>query len=427
MREIPYEQLGLTLYHEQLANGLQVYLLPRPGYRQVYATFTAHYGSVDSTFARDGGPVRTVPDGIAHFLEHKMFESPAGDVFNQFAAHGASANAFTSFDQTTYLFSCTEDVAENIRILLDFVQEPYFTDENVEKEKGIIAQEIRMYEDHPEARSFYGLLKALYHAHPVRTEIAGTVESIGQITKDLLYECYATFYHPSNMVFFAVGGLDPHALMDLIRDNQAKKSFGPPPRIARVLPDEPADAAAARQETRLAVSQPRCLIGWKEVRVGLAGLDLLRQELLTGMVLDALFGRSADLYHELLDEGVIDPNFTWEYELAPSYGYSLVGGNVSRPEAFIARATAAVARARREGIPKDVFERSRRKHIGRFLSGLDALGYVARHFTAYHLRQADLFATLDVLLSLRWEDANERLREHFAEERQAVSLVLPRD
>lgn len=195
-----------------------------------------------------------MPDGIAHFLEHKMFEEEDGDIFLRFSSLGASANAYTTFERTTYLFSCTENVEENLTTLLDFVQRPYFTDQNVEKEKGIIAQEIRMYDDDPEWRAYFGLLQGLYHRHPVRTEIAGTVESIQTITKELLYTCYETFYHPSNMALFVVGPVDPGRILSLVAENQAKKTFDPPGAIRRFYPEEPDARAkpASRSPCRLA-------------------------------------------------------------------------------------------------------------------------------------------------------------------------------
>ncbi|MCL6515463.1 pitrilysin family protein [Alicyclobacillus sp.] len=427
MREHKDPRLGHVLYQETLDNGLNVYLLPKPGFQQTFATFTTHYGSVDSTF-RTGGDEDfiTVPDGIAHFLEHKMFESEHGDVFRDFARHGASANAYTTFDITSYLFSSTQDVYENLEILLDFVQDPYFTDENVAKEKGIIAQEIRMYDDNPDTRVFYGLLKALYHVHPVRMDIAGTVESIQRIDKETLYRCYRTFYHPSNMVLFAVGGFDPESAMDVIRTNQARKSFSEMPRIERDRPKEPPSVNHPRAEARLAVHQPRCLIGWKDPDPMPAGPQILERELVTGVVLDVLFGRSSDLFDELIGEGLIDQQFSWEYERTPEYGYSVVGGNTPDPDALAERIERHLERARNEGLDAEAFERCRRKSIGRFMAALDSPSYIARHFASYLFRGADLFQTVEILERLTLADADRRLREHLLPERRAVSVVLPK-
>lgn len=209
METIRYDALQETLYRETMENGLQVYVLPKPGFQKTYATFSTKYGSIDNHFRVEGQEDIAVPDGIAHFLEHKMFEEPEGDIFATFASQGASANAFTSFDQTVYLFSATENIPANLETLVNFVQHPYFTDQNVEKEKGIIGQEIGMYRDNPDWRVYFGLIEAMYKVHPVHIDIAGTVESIGTITKETLYTCYNAFYHPSNMLLFVVGGSIP--------------------------------------------------------------------------------------------------------------------------------------------------------------------------------------------------------------------------
>jgi predicted Zn-dependent peptidase len=425
VRKTTYERLGQTVFSEILPNGLAVYLLPKPGFQQTFATFTTRYGSIDRTFRVDGEEV-TVPDGLAHFLEHKMFEKERGDVFPEFAKHGASANAFTTFDQTTYLFSCTEDVHENTRILLDFVQEPYFTKESVEKEKGIIGQEIRMYDDNPDWQLFFNLLRAMYKQHPVQIPIAGTVESIAAIDADTLYRCHRTFYHPSNMVFFAVGGFHVEELLEVIRQNQHGKTFPPKPDVERIVPEEPTEAAEARREVHMGVSQPRCLIGWKDRQTGISGEALLKQEMLTGVVLDALFGRSSAFYHRMIDLGLIDQNFSWEYECSPSYGYSVVGGNTTDPDRLAAEVEALLEEVRAKGLPEEEFERSRKKAIGRFISSLDSPGSVARSFVSYLLRGVDFLTTVEVLEQLTLEDAERRLSDHFVASQRSVSVVLPK-
>ena len=226
MEKIEFKQLQEELYHEKLENGLEVYILPKKGFNKTFATFTTKYGSIDNHFVPLGSEEYIkVPDGIAHFLEHKLFEKEDGDVFQQFSKQGASANAFTSFTRTAYLFSSTSNVELNLDTLMDFVQEPYFSEKTVEKEKGIIGQEITMYDDNPDWRLYYGVIQNLYENHPVRIDIAGTVESISHINKDLLYECYGTFYHPSNMLLFVVGPVNVEQTMKQIKDNQNKKQF----------------------------------------------------------------------------------------------------------------------------------------------------------------------------------------------------------
>ena len=221
-----FQQLDETLYKETLPNGLDVYILPKKGFSKTFVTFTTNYGSIDREFIPLGKdePV-VVPDGIAHFLEHKMFEKEEGDVFQKFSEKGASANAFTSFTRTAYLFSSTDHVLDNTKTLLDFVQQPYFTEQTVEKEKGIIGQEITMYDDQPDWRLYFGTIENMYKEHPVKIDIAGTIETISHITAEHLYECYNTFYHPSNMVLFVVGAVNPEEMMNFIKADKQRKNL----------------------------------------------------------------------------------------------------------------------------------------------------------------------------------------------------------
>lgn len=426
MNKTTYSRVRETLYEETLDNGLKVYLFPKPGFAQVQAMFTTDYGSVDSHFRLSGeADVTHVPDGIAHFLEHKMFESKDEPVFTQFARYGASMNAFTSFSQTSYHFSATDHIDENMRVLLDFVQDPYFTDENVEKEKGIIEQEIRMGEDNPDVTAYYGLLEAMYQKFPLRIKVIGSVESIRQIDKETLYRCYNTFYHPSNMMLCVAGGFEPEPMMDLIRNNQKGKSFGPVSDILREYPQEPAPVAKRETVIKQSVSQPRCLIGWKDKTTGLTGESLQRQDMLTSVILDALFGQSSPFYHQLIDDELIDQHFSWEYEITPHYGYSLVGGNTKDPKQLEERIQSFVNDIATKGLPEEWFGRCQKKMMGWFMTMFDAPGQVTRYFTAYNLRKANVFNLFDALSELTLEDANARLREHFDSVQCSTFIVLP--
>lgn len=420
------EPLEMTLHHDTLDNGLTVVLLPMKGFQQTFASLTTRFGSIHQAFQVAGSNEELiVPDGVAHFLEHKMFDMPTGDVFRDFAQHGAAANAFTSFEQTTYLFSCTEDLLENVNILLNYVQEPYFTEESVEKEKGIICQEIRMYDDNPDWRCFFTLLDCLYQRHPLRIPIAGTVESIAQIDASLLYKCYETFYHPGNMLFFAAGGFDPAALRTVLEDNQKKKTFRKWLHVHPKPVEEPKEISCSRRTAQLGVSQPRCLIGWKDRQTGLRGEGLLRQELLTGVILDTLFGRGSECYHQLLDEGLIDQHFSWEYEVSNSYGYTLLGGNTTNPDSLLERVDRTVTRAIENGLSEESFRRNVRKAIGRFVMGVDSPAGVARNYTAYWVKGVDWMNAIQVLNDLRLEEAEARLREHLVPDQRAISIVEP--
>ncbi|MGN7412303.1 EF-P 5-aminopentanol modification-associated protein YfmH [Paenibacillus sp. SAF-068] len=424
MESIRYEHLQETLYYEVMDNGLHVYILPKPGFQKTYATFATKYGSVDNHFQVEGQEAVKVPDGIAHFLEHKMFEEPTGDIFATFASHGASANAFTSFDQTVYLFSATEHVNENIQTLVDFVQNPYFTDQNVEKEKGIIGQEIDMYADNPDWRVYFGLIEAMYQKHPVHIDIAGTVESIRTITKEMLYECYNTFYHPSNMLLFVVGGVNPQEVIDMVRSNQEQKDYKPQGSIERFFEPEPDQVGETRRESKLAVSLPKCLFGFKETDVGLTGEKLLRRDMTTQLMMDLLFGSSTRLFQKLYDEDLISDSFGHEYNSSPQYAFSAIGGDTKDPDQLLVRIREEVDAIVEKGFESTDFERARKKKIGGYLRMLNSPENIAHEFTRQQFRGGDFFNMLPLYESITLEDVNLRLREHIRWDQLAVSLVV---
>lgn len=424
MESIHYDNLQETLYYEVMDNGLHVYVLPKPGFQKTYATFATKYGSVDNHFKVEGESETRVPDGIAHFLEHKMFEEPEGDIFAKFASNGASANAFTSFDQTVYLFSATENIHENLETLINFVQNPYFTDQNVEKEKGIIGQEINMYQDNPDWRVYFGLIEAMYKVHPVHIDIAGTVESIGTITKEDLYTCYNAFYHPSNMLLFVVGGVDPVETMNLIRSNQARKSYEKQGSIERIFDPEPQGVEEKRRESRLAVSLPKCLFGFKEKQVGLTAEEQLRRDLTTKLMMDLLFGSSTELYQQLYDEDLISDSFGHEYNSSPQYAFSAVGGDTKDPDQLLERIRTEVNKLKATGFQASDFERARKKKMGGYLRMLNSPENIAHEFTRYQFRGADFFKVLPVYESITIDDVNRRLQEHIDWDQLAVSIVV---
>lgn len=424
MEAITYERLQETLYHETLDNGLQVYVLPKPGFKKTYATFSTKYGSIDNHFRVEGQEEIAVPDGIAHFLEHKMFEEPEGDIFAKFASLGASANAFTSFDQTVYLFSATDHISENLETLINFVQNPYFTDQNVDKEKGIIGQEIGMYGDNPDWRVYFGLIEALYAVHPVHIDIAGTVESIGTITKETLYTCYNAFYHPSNMLLFVVGGVDPQEVLQLVRDNQRQKDYKPQGDIARLFEQEPLEVNEKRKVIKLPVSLPKCLFGFKETNLGIAGEERLRRDLTMKLALDLLLGSSTKLYQKLYDMDLISDSFSYEYNSNLNYAFSAIGGDTKDPDRLLEVITEEIKAVTASGFRQEDFDRARNKKIGGHLRMLNSPENIAHEFTRYHFRGGDLFKVLPIYESITLDEVNAALREHINWEQLAVSLVV---
>ncbi|MFV9509785.1 EF-P 5-aminopentanol modification-associated protein YfmH [Tepidibacillus sp. LV47] len=421
MKKIIFEQLDETLFTDRLDNGLQVYVLPKKGFQKTYATFTTRYGSIDREFKVNGQLIK-VPDGIAHFLEHKMFEEEEGDIFHTFAIQGAQTNAFTSFDRTTYLFSSTENIEKNLETLIDFVQRPYFTDENVEKEKGIIAQEIRMYDDNPDWRLYFGLLRALYHTHPIRIDIAGTVESIHQITKEQLYTCYETFYHPSNMVLFVVGGVDPHKIIEVVKTNQAKKKFKKAPDIERVHPEEPEAIHQPQNEIHLPVAMPKVLVGFKHKNLGLQGKEFIKKELEMQLLLELLLGNGSNFYHHLISQGLIDEDFGFEFQIEQNYAFSLIGGNTKDPDDLVNQIQDVIFHTK--GFDEQLFQRSKKKKMGDFLRKLNVPEFIANQFSRYLFNESNLFEILPVLEEITVEGINKTL-EDFTEKNMAISIVRP--
>lgn len=430
MKTLRFDQLDETLYTEKLENGLEVFILPKAGFHKTFATFTTKYGSMDRTFKPiDQDDSITVPDGIAHFLEHKMFEDEEGDVFQVFSKQGASANAFTSFTRTAYLFSSTSQVNENVRTLLDFVQKPYFTEDTVEKEKGIIGQEIRMYEDNPDWRNFFGLLQAMYQKHPVAIDIAGTEESIDDITADLLYTCYHTFYHPGNMALFIVGNVDAEEMMNLVRDNQSQKAFKPLTHEPRQLFNgEPEEVKQREVIVNMPLQTGKCLVGIKDHRPDLMGKELLKYELSMEMAMDLIFGQSSENYSSLFKQGLIDDSFGFDFTHEEGFGFSVAGGDSEHPQKLAETLKQMLRDAASAGIDAEDFERIRKQKLGQFLRAMNSPEFIANQFTRYHFLGVDLFEVVPILEDLTVGEAEKVLKEHVdVDTRCSVCYVLPEE
>ncbi len=416
-----------SLYHYRIEPGLDLYILPRPGYRKKYAIFSTRFGSVDNNFRVEPEQDYTeLPDGVAHFLEHKLFEDEQGNVFNRFAELGASANAYTSFTQTSYLFSATTNFEENLGELLRFVQEPYFTRETVAKEQGIIGQEIKMYEDHPHWRIFFNLLESLYRVHPVRNDIAGTIESIAEITPELLYRCYNTFYHPSNMAVFIVGDLEPQAVAEQVAEDINGRCYGQIGQIVRNYPDEPDHIMKEKVVQELVVSEPIFYLGFKDiVAKRLSGNELMRRDILMELVLDIIFGTSEQLYNDLYRENLIDEGFGFEYTAESNYAYTMIGGETRNPDLLYEQVMKAIVDTRRNGITEEQFERHRRKILGGYIRRFNSLEFIANNFLAYRFRESDMFELPRILQEVSREEALALAVENLDLSRHAVSIIMP--
>lgn len=402
-----YEKINETLYKEILPNGLTVYLLPKEGYHKAYGLFSTNYGSIDNTFIPRGGEEYvTVPDGIAHFLEHKMFEKEEGDVFQKFGEQGASANAFTSFTRTSYLFSTTDQLELNLKTLLDFVQDPYFTDESVQKEQGIIGQEIQMYQDDPNWQQFFGILKNMYPKHPLHIDIAGTVESIAEITAEDLYTCYRTFYHPSNMTLFVVGNLEPETLMNFIKENQAQKEFPAPEPIQRQFPQEAVEDIIKVSEQTMPVAMPKAIIGIK----GIAPLaeddkERLIFKLSVDLLLQLLLGSTSQNYLRLYNDGILDDSFGYEFSLDRSFYFADFGGDTEKPEQLAEEVTKILMNFEQDAeISEENLALLKKKMLGKYFQSLNALEYVANQFTQSLFGEWTLFDMPELIQSVQLDD-----------------------
>ncbi|MDA7025796.1 pitrilysin family protein [Bacillus sp. CLL-7-23] len=425
-KTIEFKQLKETLYYEKMPGGLDVYVLPKAGFNKTYAVFTTKYGSIDNQFVPLGkeNMVR-VPDGIAHFLEHKLFEKEDGDIFQDFSKQGAAANAFTSFTRTAYLFSSTANVEKNLETLINFVQDPYFTEQTVEKEKGIIGQEINMYDDNPDWRLFFGLIDNMYKEHPVQIDIAGTIESISHITKDLLYECYETFYHPSNMLLFIVGPVDPEKMIHQVRENQQNKSYTDQPEIVRQHIEEPAAVYQKEQEIKMNVQNAKCLVGLKSVNPSNTGEQLLRHELTMNLILECLFGKSSTDYERIYEKGYIDETFSYDYTEEHGFGFVSVGGDTTEPDHLADELKQVLFKAK-ETITAEKLELARKKKIGTYLRSLNSPDYIANQFTRYAFLETSLFDIVPVLESITLEDVQRVIEEEVREDCITVCKVVPK-
>ncbi len=421
LQTIRSERLQEEYLYGKHETGLEILLAPMPGFQSVYAQFGAKVGSIDTAFKTDlSADYTEVPAGIAHYLEHKLFESEDGDAFSLFAKTGASANAFTSFDRTCYLFSATQQVEESLRALLTFVQHPYFTKETVQKEQGIIGQEIQMYEDDPDWCVFCNLLEALYHEHPVRVNIAGTVESISHITADLLYECYHTYYNLNNMVLVVAGNFDPDAVMQVVEECLVKKD---PVTVYPKPFEEPQTVCRDRVTQTMSVSAPMFALGYKEAP--LEGRKLLQAQLEYEVLLDVLTGESSSLYRELYNGGWINQTFGYEVFSGRGYLSVLFSGEAKQPEEVRRKLQQALDEAKETGITQEDFDRSRKALYGRLLRGLTRVEGVANSLMSAQMSGISMYDSFDILSTLTLEGVCARLRGSFDAARSALSVIEP--
>ncbi len=419
-QKIEDKRLNESYMQVQHPSGLTMLLYPMPGFSTTYVMFTTQYGSIDTSFTdtKDGKTVQ-VPEGIAHYLEHKMFESEDGDAFDRYAKTGAAANAFTSFDKTSYLFTCSDRFAESLEILLDCVTHPYFTKETVEKEQGIIGQEIRMYEDDPGWRVMFNLLESLYHNNSVKVDIAGTVESIAKIDADLLYRCYYTFYNLHNMVLTVAGNFDPQQVLAV-----ADKVLKPASDFTAVRhpQQEPASVVRKRFVQHLPVALPMFYIGFKSPDAGIKGnfTNMLYDE----MLLDIVAGETTALYKELYNEGLINSGIIGETMPGRDYLCSMISGESRDPDEVYARICKEFDRVKAEGIDEQTFQRVKKSTYGRYLGLFSRPDSLASAMTNCYFAGLGVYDLVELVAGTTREKLQQRLQEDFSTENSSLSIVM---
>lgn len=422
MKKVVLDQLRETFYEERLPNGLLIRVIPRPDFAKTYSFFATDFGSIDTKFTMDGKVYET-PAGVAHYLEHKLFDMPDGNVMQQFSALGGSPNAFTGYSMTAYHVESTENWRENLELLLRYVSTPYFTEESVEKERGIIAQEIRMYEDSSGSRMYENLFAALYQHHPIRVPIAGTVESIQDITAQTLYDCHKAFYDPSNMMLCVAGPVDPALVVESARNILPKTPGGVGGRDYG--PAEPLTAEKmARVEQNMEVSMPGFTVAFR-CDTPKTGADILRQELVGDLAAELLVGESTAFYTKLYEDGLIDCDFSAGYEGVKTLGMLSIGGDSNEPERVVDAVLKEAERLGREGADEALFQRLKRSAFGRRIRELDSFENICYRMCQSTFEGAFYYDFPDLYRSITLDETVRMIRDTVVPQRAALSLIYP--
>ena len=419
MNIIENNKVKEKLYIEKLDNGLTVMILPRKNVRKKYIICGPRFGSIDNKFIIPGKTEETVlPDGVAHFLEHKMFEQKSGiNSLDTLTAIGVNANAYTTNDHTAYLYEATDNFYDALDEYMDYIQNPYYTDENVEKEKGIIAQEIKMYEDYPEWQVYLNAIKCMYKDFPVRLDIAGSVESIANITKEMLYDCYNNFYTPSNMAMAICGDFEVEKILEEIRKRITIKENKELPK--RIYPDEPEKINQKELVTKMELSNPIFTIGFKDK----IEENMVKKHIAIEIILNTLFGKSSKLYKELTDNNTLIGNLDLEYEYSKEYAFILITGQSRNPRKIYERINEEIQNAIKNGLNKEDFERNKKKVYGDYITEYNSVEDTARMFLADYFKGVNSFDYLEEYNNVNVEYAEKVLKKVFDLNKEVLSIV----
>ena len=418
-----YPRIGEEVIWVTLDNGLPVCIVPKKGFSRKYALFATRYGGMDMRFRLNGQWLDT-PAGIAHYLEHKMFDTEDGNALQELAMNGAEPNAFTSNAITCYYFDSTEKFYENLEILLSFVSVPYFTDESVEKEQGIIGQEIGMIEDNPEWQVYKQLMQSLYHTSPARTPVAGSVESIRKITAQTLYDCHRAFYTPANMCLVVVGDVEPQQVLDIARRVLPKDSGELIERDYGA--EEPTEAARAYAEERMEVSMPSFLVGFK-CPPQHGGEEQHRFAAIGELACDVLMGESSPLYARLYSQGLINGSFGAAFDILPGAAYAYAGGDSKDPRAVARAILSEAKRLTEEGLDEAYYRRIVNANFGAALKALNSFESIAVSMAEGCFHHYDPYRFPEVYDSITQQDVLDFIRENFVESHMALSVIHPKE
>lgn len=425
MQIIENSKVKEKLYVEKLENGLTVMIMPKKNIQKKYMTWATNFGSIDNKFIAPNDKEETnIPDGVAHFLEHKMFEQQNGtNSLDTLTALGVNANAYTTTDHTCYLFECTDNFYPAMDELMDYVQNPYFTDQNVEKEKGIIGQEIQMYDDYPSWAVYMNAMKCMYKNNPIIIDIAGSIESISKIDKEVLYKCYNTFYHPSNMVMCFAGDFEPEALIE-----EVKKRLKPTEKhgeIKRIYPEEPEQIVEKENTQNMEVSMPIFVIGIKDVidNKNCTSSSIVKKHIAIEILLNMLIGKSSKLYKELYEAELITGEPYLDYEFSKQYAHVSITGQSNDPKKVLEKFEAEIKQMKKNDIDLAHFQRVKNMIYGNYVKEYDDVAEICRMFVGDYMKGINSFEYIEEYEQVTPEYTKQVLEEVFKEDKTVLSIV----
>ncbi len=423
MKVIESLKIKEKAYIEKLENGMKIIIIPKKNTKKKYVIWGTHFGSIDNRFIMpQTGEEVFIPDGVAHFLEHKMFEQPDGtNSLDTLMALGLDANAYTTNDHTAYLFECTDNFYEGLDELMDYVQHPYFTDENVEKEKGIIGQEINMYDDDPGWQLYMNIMDCLYKDNPIKLDIAGSIESISKITPDVLYKCYNTFYHPSNMVMVLCGDFEPEKLLQEVKNRLIpKENQG---EIKRIYPQKENSINKPEKTAQMEVSLPMFMMGFKDIEN--SAENRIQKHIAIEILLNMLIGKSSDLYKKLYENGILLAQPELDYEWSHEYAHVLISGFSQKPELVKQKIDEEIEKMQKDGLNEESFNRIKRKIYGDYVIEYNSVANIGRMFLADSMKGINSFDYIEDFETVTKEYAQNVLNEIFKKENEAISIIKP--